>query len=117
MRGPAKVVRALPGMFVLAVILSGCVTTRSSCTVPNERKGELLKRVAMRIAELTDESFTYSIDQALTPEKNLYRLRNGRCYAYLFPMSRKGEDFLDGDGGMYVDLNTLAVGEAFWFSY
>ena len=43
---------------------------------------------------------------------------NGRCRAFLLPVSKlPRHSILDGSGGVYVNANTLQTEEIFWFKY
>jgi hypothetical protein len=106
------------GAALLAIVVAACSTTKPSCTLSESQKVQVQRSLTAKIAELTDESVTYDSGQALASGNRLHQLKDGRCYAYLFPVAKKaGYSILDGDGGVYIDPISLELGEVFWFRY
>lgn len=105
------------GLFSL--FLAGCVSVSKEdyCKVPPDRLQEVIEKVEALIKENTDEHVTYEAPEMFLQEGKLINGEKG-CYVYLMPKSlRKGWHVLDGDGGIYVNPQTLEVGPVFWYRY
>lgn len=106
-------------VMAIAAILGGCSFTKDPdfCQIPAEDKDGVIKKVDAFIATITDDNVTYEMSPYLLKEGRLSMNEKG-CWTYLLPKSTKpGWGVLDGDGGVYVNLETMEVGPVFWFRY
>lgn len=103
----------------IAVIICGCTftDTQEFCLVPPDKKAETIEKVSAFIKTVSGENVTYQISPLLLEEGKLSKGTAG-CWTYLLPQpARPGLGVLDGDGGLYVNLETMEVGPVFWFRY
>lgn len=100
-----------------ALCLAGCASTGNYCRVDEQHRSEILENIAPVLEDLESETIRYIPSKSLSRDGVLYRDEGG-CFIYIGPQSkREGHGVLDGDGGIYIDMETFQSKEVFWYQY
>lgn len=120
-------------LVALSVSLTSCSsgygTTESTiCQLTSTQKQIVIENLNEVIDTESTETVTYELSPGFLESGKLMNIRLSHdpeptqgiseCWASLMPRSRvPGISILDGDGGVYIDMQTLEPGYIFWFSY
>lgn len=100
----------------------------ADCQLNDAQKAIVIERLYEVIERESSENVTYELSQKFLESGKLLdiKLRHnpelegyaGECWASLMPKSKRpGYSVLDGDGGVYINMETLEPGAVFWFTY
>lgn len=106
-------------IILLASLLScrNLQAERDYCHVPENVKQEIVVKLEEFLKTLNDDEIRYEPSTILETESRLYKDK-ARCFIYISPVAlRDGFGVLDGDGGIYIDLERKTVGPVFWYKY
>ena len=106
------------GIVLLPVLwLAGCASTGNYCHVDEQHRSEILENIGPVLEDLESEHVRYTPSNSLQRDGVLYRDEGG-CFIYIGPQSKKeGYGVFDGDGGIYIDMETFQPKEVFWYRY
>jgi hypothetical protein len=110
--------RYLP-ILCLSLLVSSCsaLTSSNQCKIPVEHRKKAIANINLGLREYSNSVVRYEAGAYFRETGNLNKDGNG-CWSYIAPKAvEPGTIIHHGEGGIYVNPQTLEVGPVFWLRH